>query len=107
MVQRIACPADDSFLRKEIIDHELCQWVSERPYRTRSVTHLAVETRCWLIKEKKQLRLRSQLHTNCEQLALFNVQTLAWHADDGVREVRHVQHLDDLFDVVVFLLLTD
>jgi hypothetical protein len=107
MVQRIACPAEDSFLRKEMIDHELYVPVSESPHQIERVAYLAVETRCWLIKEQEQLRLRSQLHTDGEQLALFNVQTFAWNTNDCICEVCHVQHLDHLLDVIVFFLLAN
>jgi hypothetical protein len=38
---------------------------------------------------------------------LLNVQALTGNTDNGVGKVRHVQHLDDFFDIVVLLLLAN
>ena len=69
------------------------------------MTYLAVKTTGGLIEEKKKLRFSRELYSNGKELALLHVQTLAGHTDNRVGEVLHIEHLDDLFHVVVLLLL--
>ena len=66
---------------------------------------LRVETTSRLVKEQKKLRLRGEFDTNREKLALFDVQTLAGNTNNSFGEVFHVEHLDNILDIVVFLLL--
>jgi hypothetical protein len=80
---------------------ELTQERADRPRALR------VKSTGRLIKEEKQLGLSSELDTDGQQLALFNVETFSWDSNDGIGKVFHVQHLDDVLDKVVLFLLAD
>jgi hypothetical protein len=119
-------------LRKEMMDQELCIGVScdttmldatlsRELYQVvretcnvlrlsglgDDATYLAVKPRCRLVEEKEKLRLRGELHADSEKLALLNVQALARHTNHCARKLGHIEHLDDLLDVVVLLFLAD
>lgn len=71
------------------------------------ITDLTIKTGSRLVQEEKELWLRSQLNTDGKQLALLDVETFTRYTDNSVGEVAHIQHLDDLFDIIILLLLAD
>jgi hypothetical protein len=70
-------------------------------------TYLTIKTRCRLVEEEEQLWLRSKFNTDGEKLALLNVQALAGHTDHCASELGHIEHLNDLLDIVILLFLAD
>lgn len=70
-------------------------------------TNLRVKTRRGLVEEQKKLGLCCEFNTDSQKLTLFNIETLAWNTNNSLGKVRHVEHLDDLLDIVEFLLLAD
>lgn len=65
---------------------------------------LRVQSTSRFVQEEEKLRLRGEFHADCEELALFHVQAFSGDADDCLCEIFHVEHLDDVFDVVILLL---
>ncbi|TKW53776.1 hypothetical protein CTA1_1208 [Colletotrichum tanaceti] len=68
---------------------------------------LRVEPAGGLVEEQEQLGLGRQLDADGQELALLHVEALARHAHDGVGEVAHVEHVDDLLHEGVLLLAAD
>lgn len=69
-----------------------------------SPRRLTVKTRGGLVDKEKQRRLRSQLNTDGKTLSLFDVETLARNADDGIGVLLHLQQPDDLVHIRQLLL---
>lgn len=50
----------------------LCQLLHEVTNRPRSLT---IQARGWFVQEEQELRLSCQLNSNCQALALFDIET--------------------------------
>lgn len=70
-------------------------------------TDLRVETGSRLVKEKKELGLRSEFNTDSQEFPLFHVKTLARNTNNRLGKVSHVEHLDDLLNIVELFLLAN
>ena len=95
LTARLVDRAEDCLaLRRELLEE-----LDDRPGR------LCVEAGRGLVKEQKQTRLRGQLHTNRETLALLHIETLANLTDERLGERLHLKELNNRLDIVETLLL--
>jgi len=68
------------------------------------VRRLSVKTRSRLIKEDQDARLRDQFDANSNTLALFDAQTGADLADQGIRKIMKFQKVNDSVNILELLL---
>jgi hypothetical protein len=66
---------------------------------------LRVQTAGRFIKEKQQLGLGSEFDTDSQKLALLNVETFSGDTDDSAGKVAHVEHVNDLLNPFMLLLI--
>lgn len=74
---------------------------------TNSPRTLRIQAAGRFIEEDEQLGAGGELDADGEELALLNVKAFAGDADDGVGKVAHVEHVDDVFDVAVLVLIAN
>jgi hypothetical protein len=66
---------------------------------------LGVKTAGRFVEEEEELGLSGEFDTDGEKLALLDVETFSGDADDCTGKVSHVEHVDDLLDPFVLLLV--
>jgi hypothetical protein len=65
---------------------------------------LGIKSTCWFVEKEEELRFRCQLHTDSEEFTLLNIQALSWHTNNCIGKIFHVQHLDNVLNILVFFL---
>ncbi|KAI3475787.1 hypothetical protein L1887_62784 [Cichorium endivia] len=69
------------------------------------VRRLTVQTRSGLVEEEQQVRARSKLHTDRHSLAVADAETELGNTDHGIRDLLHLEQLDNVLDVRILVLL--